>query len=221
MDANKFLNISEIFYSIQGEGTRAGLPCVFIRLQGCNFRCSWCDTPYALDTSHQESLLSFQQIIDSVLKFNCNFIEFTGGEPLLQPSVIDLINFFANSGYIVAIETNGTQSFANIDPKVVKIMDIKCPSSKMFRFNNFENFNFLNKNDELKFVVQDFDDFQYALRIISEYSLDNIVDNILFSPVFGLCEPKDLANWILSAHKSFRLQLQLHKFIWHPNTRGV
>lgn len=221
MDFNTKLNISEIFYSIQGEGSRAGLPCVFVRLQGCNLRCSWCDTPYALEIKQEEKLLTLEQIISEVEQYNCNFIEFTGGEPLQQTKVVDLINYFANSGKTVAIETNGYYSFSYIDPKVIKIMDIKCPGSKMQKFNNFDNLKYLTKNDEIKFVVLDKADFDFALNIINKYNLEKIVGTILFSPVFGKCEPIDLANWILSTRKNYRLQLQMHKYIWHPDTRGV
>jgi len=218
---NSKLNISEIFYSIQGEGTRAGLPCVFIRLQGCNLRCSWCDTPYALEIKQVEKMMTFDEVILEVEKYKCNFIEFTGGEPLQQSQVIELINYFANNDKTVAIETNGYYSFSNLDPKVIKIMDIKCPGSKMQKFNNFENLKYLTKKDEIKFVVLDRLDFDFALDIINKYNLENIVDTILFSPVFGKCQPADLADWILSTRKNYRLQLQIHKFIWHPDTRGV
>jgi len=221
MDLNTKLNISEIFYSIQGEGTRAGLPCVFIRLQGCNLRCSWCDTPYALEINQIEKTMTFAEIISEVEQYNCNFIEFTGGEPLQQTAVVDLINYFANKGKTIAIETNGYHSFSNIDQKVIKIMDIKCPGSKMQKFNNFNNLQHLTKNDEIKFVVLDKSDFDYALEIVNKYKLEAIVDTILFSPVFGKCQPVDLANWILSTRKNYRMQLQMHKFIWHPDTRGV
>lgn len=221
MDLNTKLNISEIFYSIQGEGTRAGLPCVFIRLQGCNFRCSWCDTPYALEIKQEEKLMTFAEIISEIEQYNCNFIEFTGGEPLQQRAVVDLINYFANKEKTVAIETNAYHSFAPIHKRVIKIMDIKCPGSKMEKFNNFNNLQYLTKNDEIKFVVLDKNDFDFALETIKKYKLEEIVDTILFSPVFGKCQPIDLANWILSTHKNYRMQLQIHKYIWHPNTRGV
>ncbi len=221
MDLNTKLNISEIFYSIQGEGTRAGLPCVFIRLQGCNFRCSWCDTPYALEIKQEEKLMTFSEIISEVVQYNCNFIEFTGGEPLQQSAVIELINYFAHQSKTVAIETNGYHSFQTLDPRVIKIMDIKCPGSKMQKFNNLDNLRYLTKSDEIKFVVLDKNDFDYACDIILKYNLENIVDTILFSPVFGKCHPLDLANWILSSRKNYRMQIQMHKFIWHPETRGV
>lgn len=221
MNLNTKLNISEIFYSIQGEGTRSGLPCVFIRLQGCNLRCSWCDTPYALEIKQEEKLMTFAEIISEVEQYNCNFIEFTGGEPLQQQEVIELINHFANQGKTVAIETNGYHSFENLNSRVIKIMDIKCPGSKMQKFNNFDNLLYLTKHDEIKFVVLDKNDFDYACEIISTYNLENLVGTILFSPVFGKCQPIDLANWILSARKNYRMQLQMHKYIWHPDTRGV
>lgn len=221
MNLNKTLNISEIFYSIQGEGTRAGLPCVFIRLQGCNFRCSWCDTPYALEIKQKEKIMTLGEIIQEVSKYNCDFVEFTGGEPLQQTEVVELINYFANQNKVVAIETNGYHSFQHIDSRVIKIMDIKCPGSNMHKFNNFDNLKYLNKSDEIKFVVLNRQDFDYALDIIEKYNLESLVDTILFSPVFGKSEPVELAKWILSSNKKIRMQLQIHKYIWHPDTRGV
>lgn len=218
---NNLFNVSEIFYSIQGEGTRAGMPCVFVRLQGCNFRCSWCDTPYALDSNENAEWLSGGQILERVQKYNCNFVEFTGGEPLFQNNAIDLINDFVNENFLVAIETNGWHSFENLSKKVVKIMDIKCPGSKMVTFNNYDNLKYLSEIDELKFVILDKRDFDWSINFSKEHQLIDKVGTVLFSPVFGLLEPVQLAEWILESGLKIRLQLQIHKFIWSPDTRGV
>ncbi|HRS01243.1 MAG TPA: radical SAM protein [Bacteroidota bacterium] len=218
---NNTLNISEIFYSIQGEGTRAGLPCVFIRLQGCDLRCTWCDTPYALDIKQIEQIMTYQKILDQIKSFNCNFIEFTGGEPLVQPNSIDLMNYLSENNYTVAIETSGSKSIDKLNKNIIKILDIKCPGSKMEKFNKIENLKFLDKKDEIKFAISDRRDFDWAMDFVSRNNLFNITDNILFSPVLGQIEPIDLTQWILATHLPIRLQLQIHKIIWDPERRGV
>ncbi|HPD32970.1 MAG TPA: radical SAM protein [Candidatus Kapabacteria bacterium] len=218
---NNTLNISEIFYSIQGEGTRAGLPCVFIRLQGCDLRCTWCDTPYALDIKQIEQIMTYQEILDQIKSFNCNFIEFTGGEPLVQPNSIDLMNYLSENNYTVAIETSGSKSIDKLNKNIIKILDIKCPGSKMEKFNKIENLKFLDKKDEIKFAISDRRDFDWAMDFVSRNNLFNITDNILFSPVLGQIEPIDLTQWILATHLPIRLQLQIHKIIWDPERRGV
>jgi len=218
---NNTLNISEIFYSIQGEGTRAGLPCVFIRLQGCDLRCIWCDTPYALDIKQIEQIMTYQEILDQIKSFNCNFIEFTGGEPLVQPNSIDLMNYLSENNYTVAIETSGSKSIDKLNKNIIKILDIKCPGSKMEKFNKIENLKYIDKKDEIKFAISDHWDFDWAMDFVSRNNLFNITDNILFSPVLGQIEPIDLTQWILATHLPIRLQLQIHKIIWDPERRGV
>lgn len=218
---NNTLNISEIFYSIQGEGTRAGLPCVFVRLQGCNLRCTWCDTPYALEIKQIEQIMTFREILEHIKSFNCNFIEFTGGEPLVQSNSIDLMNYLIENGYTVAIETSGSKLIDKLHPDIIKILDIKCPASNMSKFNKIENLKYLNKKDEIKFVISDRGDFDWAMDYISRNNTFAITENILFSPVFGKLEPIVLSQWILATHLPIRLQLQIHKFIWEPNKRGV
>lgn len=218
--AHKY-NISEIFYSIQGEGTRVGRPCVFVRFQGCELRCDWCDTPYALEIKQKEQLMNLEEITQEVEKYECKFVMLTGGEPLYHKGVKELINWFCDNNFEVVIETNGHQSIAEIDKRANFVMDIKCPGSKMEKFNNYENFKHLKKNDEVKFVILNREDFDFAIDIIRKYELNNIVDNILFSPVFGVLEPVTLAEWILKEKINVRLQLQIHKFIWHPGKRGV
>ncbi len=218
---NNTLNISEIFYSIQGEGTRAGLPCVFVRLQGCNLRCVWCDTPYALEIKQIEQIMTFREILERIKSFNCNFIEFTGGEPLVQSNSIDLMNYLIENGYTVAIETSGSKLIDKLHPDIIKILDIKCPASNMSKFNKIENLKYLNKKDEIKFVISDRGDFDWAMDYISRNNTFAITENLLFSPVFGKLEPIVLSQWILATHLPIRLQLQIHKFIWEPDKRGV
>lgn len=214
-------NVSEIFHSIQGEGSRAGMPCVFVRLQGCGLRCSWCDTPYGLKLNKVETILSGQEIIDKVLSYDCDFVEFTGGEPLEQPDVIELMKYFVSKGLIVAVETAGYLTTKDIPKEVIKIIDFKAPGSKMSNKNNYENFNYLNPDDELKFVICDRADYEWSVNLLNEHNLYSKVNTILFSPVFGKLEYVTLANWILEDRLKVRMQIQLHKHIWEPNTRGV
>ncbi|MGI6370587.1 MAG: 7-carboxy-7-deazaguanine synthase QueE [Candidatus Kapaibacterium sp.] len=167
---NKTLNISEIFYSIQGEGTRTGMPCVFVRLAGCNLRCKWCDTIYAQDINSEQKM-SFNEILEKIYSYDCDFIEFTGGEPLMQEQVVELMNFLAQKKFTVAIETNGTFSIKELSPNIIKIIDIKCPSSNMEKYNLWENFQHITKNDELKFVVASEEDFAWSEEIIARHKL--------------------------------------------------
>lgn len=214
-------NVSEIFHSIQGEGTRAGMPCVFVRLQGCKLRCSWCDTPYALQAGKTEVVMTGKQIIDKVESFGCKFVEFTGGEPLEQPDSIELAKYFYENGYTVAIETGGYLSTKEIPFDVIKIIDFKAPGSKMDKMNNLENIKYLNYQDEVKFVLSDRNDYDWAVSFVNNNSLNSRVDTILFSPVFGKLNYQELAEWILKDKLNVRLQLQIHKHIWAPDTRGV
>ena len=214
-------NVSEIFYSIQGEGSRTGMPCVFIRMQGCKLRCVWCDTPYALSLKKTEIMMNGQEIIDKVESYNCKFIEFTGGEPLEQADIIHLMTYFINSGKTVAVETAGYLSTKNIPSEVVKIIDFKAPGSKMQGKNNPENINYLNPHDEVKFVLCDREDYDWAVDFINTHNIINKVETILFSPVFDKLDYLTLAQWILTDELSVRLQIQVHKHIWDPATRGV
>lgn len=219
MIEDKF-NISEIFYSIQGEGTRAGMPCVFVRLQGCNLNCSWCDTKYAINPKDAPLKLTGKEIIDEIKKYKCNFVEFTGGEPLLQNKIVEVMKYLCDNGYTVALETNGSLPIDFIEPPIIRLLDVKCPSSKMENKNNFLNFDFINKNDEVKFVIADRDDFDYACEIIKKYNLSERT-NVLIAPVFGKMDLPDLAKWLLETNIKARLQLQLHKIIWGEDKRGV
>ena len=214
-------NVSEIFFSIQGEGLRAGMPCVFVRFQGCELRCSWCDTDYALEIKHIETMMTGKEILEKVVSFNCRFVTFTGGEPLLQNHSRDLISFFCESDFLVAVETNGHQDISKLDKRAIRIMDLKCPLSGMEKKNNYQNINFLTTNDEVKFVIAGLEDYNWAKTKVQEYRLDLLVAAIHFSPVTGKVSPQELAEWILRDNLPVRFQLQLHKYIWSPDKRGV
>lgn len=214
-------NVSEIFYSIQGEGSRAGLPCVFIRLQGCRLRCVWCDTPYALEKKKIENIMNGLEIFERINEYECKFIEFTGGEPLEQKNSLILAQYLLDKGFTVAFETAGYLSIKDVPRDAVKIIDFKAPGSGMEKSNNYDNINYLLKHDEVKIVISDETDYIWAKELINNFRLDNIVDNILLSPVYGKIEYVDLANWILRDKLNVRMQIQLHKFIWAPDTRGV
>ena len=212
------LKINEIYHSIQGESTHAGRPCVFVRLTYCNLRCTYCDTEYAF---YEGKDMSVQQVIDEVEKYNCKLVELTGGEPLVQmDECLDLMKTFCELGYEVMIETGGSLSIKDIDPRVKIIMDLKCPSSGMEKKNLFENLQYLKQTDELKFVIGNREDYEWSLEKIKQYNIQGKC-TILFSVVFGELEPVQLINWILEDKIDVRFQLQMHKYIWHPETKGV
>lgn len=212
------LNIIEVFASVQGETSFAGLPTTFIRLAACNLRCIWCDTTYSFGRG---TPLSFQSLLDKVQVFNCRYICITGGEPLLQPAVFDLMKLLCDKGYTLSLETGGSLSIEKVDPRVHVILDIKCPGSGMSDKNLWENLPLLKPNDQVKFVLADREDYLYAKSICAKYSLKDQVKEILFSPVHNqLCSQK-LVAWILEDHLPVRLNLQIHKFIWTPDTKGV
>jgi 7-carboxy-7-deazaguanine synthase len=217
---NKTYQINEIFYSIQGEGTRAGIPCVFVRFQGCNLRCSWCDTLYAQEIGGGIEM-THDEIIEKVEQYDCKFIEFTGGEPLLQKDLNDLLEYFIQNKYTVAIETNGSIDISALPPDVIRIMDIKCPSSVMHDKFLMGNLDHLTECDEIKFVIADRDDYQWAKDIFQKQIQGKVRSEILFSPAFSLLPAQKLAEWILKDHLSVRFQLQLHKYIWDPERKGV
>ena len=214
-------NVTEIFHSIQGESTFAGLPTVFIRFQGCNLRCTWCDTGYALKVKKERNRLSAEQILKKINKYDCKNICITGGEPLMHKNVPELMTLLCNSGYNVSLETNGYYSLKEIDKRVSKIVDFKCPGSKMQSKNEFSNIEYLTKNDEVKFVVKDKEDYKWAKDITRKFNLTEKVNTVLFSPVFGKLDTKELSKWILNDDNKGRLQIQLHKYIWNPKKRGV
>ena len=215
------LKVSEVFFSIQGEGTRAGLPCGFVRLHGCGLRCSYCDTPYALDHRAGGTWMSFEEIRAEVQRHPTQFVEFTGGEPLEQPEVHPLMAQFLDEGYTVAVETGGHMDIGLCDPRVIRIMDLKTPDSGMAKRNRLENIPLLTKQDEVKFVCASRRDYEWSRELIVQHRLPERVGAVLISPVFSSIEPVRLVEWILADGLNVRFQLQMHKFIWEPDRRGV
>lgn len=215
------LKISEIFHSIQGEGSRAGLPCVFVRLHGCGLRCSWCDTPYALDHRMGGAMMDTGAVLSRVAQYRCDFVELTGGEPLEQDAVFPFMTDLCDQGFTVAVETGGHVDIGRVDPRVTVIMDMKCPGSGMMKKNRPENLGYLKPTDEVKFVVRDREDYEWMRAFVERERLAERVGEILIAPVFGDIAYRDLAAWMLEDRLPARLQLQLHKFIWDPDARGV
>ena len=211
------IKVNEIYFSIQGESTKAGLPCVFVRLTYCNLRCSYCDTEYAFYGGKDYSV---DEIIEQVKKYNCKLVEVTGGEPLFQNECYELLKRLCKEGFEVLLETGGSLSIKEIDPSVKIIMDLKCPSSEMVKKNLYENINYLKSTDELKFVIGSIEDYDWTKKIIDQYDLYNKCE-VLFSVVFGELEPVTLVNWILKDNLKVRFQLQMHKFIWDPAAKGI
>jgi len=209
--------VNEIFHSVQGESTYAGLPCVFVRLTACDLRCSWCDTEYAF---YEGTRREVADVVREVLEKGCDLVEVTGGEPLLQSSVHDLVAALLDQGKTVLIETGGHRDISVLDPRVKRIVDVKTPSSGESHRNRTENFEDLRDGDELKFVVQERADFEWALDMIVRHDLERRCP-LLFSPVWGELEPVELADWLLAAGVPARLQLQLHKILWPEVLRGV
>ena len=211
------LTINEIYYSIQGESSFAGKPCIFIRLTYCNLRCTYCDTEYAF---HKGKKMTISKIIEKIKSWNCNLVEVTGGEPLIQEKCIDLLNELINLKYEVLLETSGSISLRKVPKKVIKIVDFKCPSSKMEHKNLWKIIKNINPDDEIKFVIGNRTDFEWARDKINEFQLNNIC-TILFSPTFGEIDPKNIVEWILDENLPVRFQLQMHKTIWEPNQISV
>jgi 7-carboxy-7-deazaguanine synthase len=212
------MNVNEIFFSIQGESTFAGMPCVFIRLSGCDLRCRYCDTEYAFAEGRD---MTVPEILAAVRAWPARLALVTGGEPMLQPTVRDLFRDLLESGYTVLLETGGHRSLEGVDPRVHKIMDFKCPSSGMESRNDYTNARYLTPGDELKFVIGDREDFDWACRLIRRLGRGLNVGQILFSPVHGSVSPAELADWVLACGLPVRMQLQLHKYIWPDIKRGV
>lgn len=211
------LKINEIYYSVQGESSKAGLPTVFVRLTYCNLRCSYCDTEYAF---HNGTDMSIDAIVNEVKSYNCNLVEITGGEPLFQSESIDLMKRLCDDAFDVMIETSGSLSIKDIDKRVMIIMDLKCPSSKMEKKNLFENLDYIKPNDEIKFVIGNREDYEWAKETINKFNLTDKAA-LLFSVVFGKLEPVQLVEWILKDKLKVRYQLQIHKIIWEPTQKGV
>lgn len=209
--------INEIFRSIQGESTYAGLPCIFVRLSGCNLACSWCDTAYAQTMANAQEV-SVDEVIAEVKMHACRLVEITGGEPMMQAETDELARRLLDDGYTVLVESNGSVSFEWLDARAVKVVDVKCPASGHAGTFLVENIGFLAKDDEVKFVIADRRDYEFAKKFIEEYLHDATLQ-LLFAPVSPGLAPKELADWILKDGLCVRLQLQMHKYIW-GNERG-
>ena len=212
------LTVNEIFHSIQGESTHAGRPCVFVRLTACDLRCSWCDTPYAFTEGRK---MSVDDVLERVREYGCDVVEITGGEPLLQKEVYPLMERLLDDGRTVMIETGGHLSADAVPPGVVRIIDVKCPGSGESGKVHWPNLEKLRSSDELKFVIKDRSDYEFARDVVAKYDLTTRCAAVLLSPVHGVLDPKQLAAWILADRLAVRLQLQAHKYIWSPDTRGV
>ena len=211
------LTVNEIFHSIQGESTRAGQPCVFVRLTACDLRCTWCDTAYAF---YEGRKMSVDEVLQAVDEYGCPLVEITGGEPLLQDDVYPLMERLLQSGHTVMLETGGHRPIDRVPAAVVKIVDVKCPGSGECERNDWRNLEKLAPHDEVKFVIADRADYEFARDVVL-WKIPTSPAAILFSPVHGGLDPKSLSEWVLADRLPVRVQLQLHKFIWHPATRGV
>jgi 7-carboxy-7-deazaguanine synthase len=212
------LTVNEIYKSIQGESTHAGRPCVFVRLTACDLRCSWCDTPYAFTGGTK---MSVDEVLARVVELDCRVVELTGGEPLLQPAVHPLMARLADAGHEVLLETGGGLDIAGVDPRVRRIVDVKCPGSGEAENNRWENLAELRAGDELKFVIASEADYEWAKRVVAERGLEALGLPILFAPVWSTLSATRLADWILRDRLPVRLNLQLHKILWGADARGV
>lgn len=212
------VTINEIFHSIQGESSHAGRPCVFVRLTACDLRCSWCDTPYAF---HEGRKRTIDDVVDEVERCGCPLVEITGGEPLLQEGVYPLMDALLARGKTVLIETGGHRSTARVPEQVVTVLDVKCPGSGEAHRMDWDNLARLRPHDEVKFVLRDRADYEYARDVVSRHALPGRTAAVLFSPVHGVLELKALSEWVLADRLPVRVQVQLHKYIWDPQTRGV
>jgi 7-carboxy-7-deazaguanine synthase len=212
------LTVNEIFHSIQGESSHAGRPSVFVRLTACDLRCSWCDTPYAF---HEGSKMDLEQVLEVVERYECPLVELTGGEPLLQRDIYPLMDRLLERGYTVMLETGGHVSLERVPRAVIKIMDVKCPGSGQAHRVDWTNLDRLAPHDEVKFVLKDRADYEYARDVLRQQTLDARCAAVLFSPVHGVLDARQLAEWVLADRLNVRVQLQVHKYIWDPQTRGV
>ena len=213
----KMLKVNEIYVSVQGESSYTGLPCVFVRLTGCNLRCEWCDTAYAF---YEGKSISIDEIVGKVQSFGVNLVEITGGEPLMQENVYILMNNLIGKEFQVMLETGGALSLEKVPHDIIKIMDIKCPGSGEHKNNNLDNFKFLEPKDEVKFVILNRHDYEWSRDIIYKYKINQIA-HVLISPVYDKLELKEIVKWILEDQLPVRVQTQFHKIIWDKNTIGV
>jgi 7-carboxy-7-deazaguanine synthase len=211
------LLVHEIYRSLQGESAFAGLPCVFVRLTACDARCRWCDTPHAFK---EGSLRSPEQVLAEVARHDCPLVSVTGGEPLLQEEVLPLMTRLADQGRIVVLFTSGAHEVSRVDRRVHIVLDLKCPDSGEDAGNRWENLDVLKPSDEVKFVIASRRDFDWAAAVVRERGLERRFE-VLFGPAFGLVTPRQLADWLLESGLNVRMQLQLHKYIWDPDARGV
>jgi 7-carboxy-7-deazaguanine synthase len=212
------LVVHEMYVSVQGESTHTGRPCAFVRLTACDLRCSWCDTPYAFTGGKK---MSVDEVVAEVEKLRCPLVEITGGEPLLQADVIPLMQKLIAAGHEVLVETGGHLPITKLPPEVVAIVDVKCPGSGEAAKMHWPNLDALRSHDEVKFVIRDRADYEYARTVVREHDLASKTEAVLFSPVHGALAPADLAKWLLEDHLPVRLQLQQHKYVWDPQARGV
>lgn len=212
------IRIHEIYESIQGESTFAGLPCTFVRLSRCNLRCRWCDTPQAFEGGTE---MPRAEVLAKALSFGTPLVELTGGEPLLQPGAIPLLKELCDAGRTVLLETSGERDISNVDPRVHRIMDLKAPGSGESRRNRWENIAELGKRDEVKFVLADRADYDWTKTVIAEHRLSDRVHAVLLSCVWGELDPKDLVRWVLEDQLRVRVQMQMHKVIWDADAQGV
>ncbi len=212
------LTVNEIYQSVQGESTWAGLPCVFVRLTFCDLRCTYCDTEYAF---YEGKKMPLDEIVAAVRLFGCPLVEVTGGEPLLQPACVPLLAMLCEAGFTVLLETSGAHDISAVDPRVHRIMDLKTPSSGECARNLYTNIARLTYRDEVKFVLGSREDYEWARGMMHDHGLASKVRAVLFSPVFGKIAPSDIVAWMLEDQLPARFQLQMHKFIWEPKARGV
>jgi 7-carboxy-7-deazaguanine synthase len=218
MSKDESLVVHEIYASIQGESTFAGLPCTFVRLTGCNLRCRWCDTPQAF---YEGTRMTRAEVLDRALSFATPLVELTGGEPLLQPAALPLMRELCDAGKTVLVETSGERDIAPVDPRVHRIVDLKAPGSGEHERNRWSNVECLTARDEVKIVLASREDYVWAKQTIAAHALDRRAGAVLLSCAFGELDPKDVAAWMLEDKVPARLQLQLHKHIWSPDARGV
>ncbi len=216
--ADTSLSITEIYKSVQGESTLAGLPCIFVRLTGCNLRCVWCDTEYAFYGGAKRTI---SEIVDECVALDCTLVEITGGEPLLQKHCGALAQALLDRGLTVLCETSGALPIDRLPAKVIKIMDLKCPGSGEVDKNDWSNIDRLSPRDEVKFVIADRADYEWGRDVVRKHDLASKCNQVLFSPVFGSVDAKALVEWILADNVPVRFQLQLHKFVWPPGAKGV
>lgn len=212
------LNLIELFRSVQGETSLTGFPTTFIRLARCHLRCSWCDTTYGFGRGQPYSM---KAILAAVEDFGCRYVCVTGGEPLLQSPVHGLMTALCDRGYVVSLETSGSLPTNAVDARVRVILDVKCPGSGMHHQHHWPNMAYLRSHDEVKFVILDRADYDYAKDVLVTHQLDKIVREVLFSPVFGRLNAQELVSWILEDRLPVRLNMQVHKFIWSPDKQGV